>query len=398
MISERAQSVSPSQTLQISDKAKELQKQGQSVVSLSAGEPDFNTPEHVCKAAIEAIENGFHGYTMNTGTPELRQAICDKLKRDNDLSYEPSQIVCTNGGKQALGFSMLALLDDGDEVIIPAPYWVSYPQMAKLAGGEPVTVRTRFENNYKLTPAQLENAVTKRTKVFMICSPSNPTGARYTPDELQELAEVLKKYPDIVIMTDEIYEYITFGHEHTGILQAAPELQERTVLINGFSKGFAMTGWRLGYLAAPSRIASAVAKIQSQETSAPSCISQKAGEAAYTSGLDAVRTMRDEFKKRRDFIIDELQAIDGVECFKPDGAFYVFPDISAYWGKKTPSGDEISNSTDLCMYLIEEHGLATVPGDAFGEPSGIRISYAASLETLKQGIQRLKKGLSQLED
>jgi aspartate aminotransferase len=396
MISKRAQSISPSQTLQISDQAKKLRQQGKSIVSLSAGEPDFRTPEPACQAAIKAINDGFHSYTMNTGTPELRQAICDKLRRDNGLDYASSQIVCTNGGKQALGFSMLALLNDGDEVVIPAPYWVSYPEMAKMAGGKAVTVRTSFENNYKLTAPQLEKAITQRTKVFLICSPSNPTGACYTRNELQALADVLKKYPEIMIISDEIYEYITFGHKHTGILQAAPELYDRTVLINGFSKGFAMTGWRLGYLAAPQSVADAVAKIQSQETSAPSCISQKAGEAAYKSGLDAVNAMRDAFEKRRDFLVEKLQSTDGVRCFKPEGAFYVFPDISAHFGKKTPEGKQISTSTELCLYLLEEHGLATVPGDAFGEPTGIRISYASSLETLKIGIQRLQEGLSVL--
>jgi aspartate aminotransferase len=396
MISERAQSISPSQTLQISDRAKKLRQQGRSIVSLSAGEPDFRTPESACQAAIKAINDGFHGYTMNTGTPELRQAICDKLKRDNGLNYASSQIVCTNGAKQALGFTMLALLNDGDEVVIPAPYWVSYPQMVKLAGGKAVTVRTSFENNYKLTASQLEEAMTERTKAFLICSPSNPTGACYSRDELQELAGVLKKYPEITIISDEIYEYITFGHKHTGILQAAPDFYDRTVLINGFSKGFAMTGWRLGYLAAPQQVANAVAKIQSQETSAPSSISQKAGEAAYKSGLDAVNSMREAFQKRRDFLVEKLQSTDGVRCFKPEGAFYVFPDVSAYFGKKTPGNKKISTSTELCMYLLEEHGLATVPGDAFGEPKGIRISYAASLDTLKAGIQRLREGLSLL--
>jgi aspartate aminotransferase len=398
MISKRAQSITPSETLQISDKAKKLREQGQSIVSLSAGEPDFNTPENACKAAIKAINDGFHGYTMNTGTPELRQAVCDKLERDNGLSYNSSQIVCTNGGKQALGFSMLALLDKGDEVVIPAPYWVSYPQMVKLAEGKPVPVRTSFENHYKLTPSQLDDAITERTKAFLICSPSNPTGACYTPDELRGLAEVLKSHPEITIISDEIYEYITFEQSHTGILQVAPELYERTTVVNGFSKGFAMTGWRLGYLAAPQTVVDAVAKIQSQETSAPSCISQKAGEAAYKGSLDAVNSMRHAFKERRDFVAGELRAIDGVRCFTPEGAFYVFPDISAHFGKKTSEGDEIANSTDLCMYLLEEYGLAAVPGDAFGEPKGIRISYAASMDTLKDGIKRLRKGLSTLTD
>jgi aspartate aminotransferase len=397
MISKRAQSVSPSETLQISGRAKELSREGKSIISLSAGEPDFRTPDHICEAAIEAINNGFHGYTMNTGTPELRQAICDTLQRDSGLQYKPSQIVSTNGAKQALGFSMLALLDDGDEVIIPAPHWVSYPQMAKMAGGEPVVVRTSFENNYKITPQQLEESITGHTKLFVLCSPSNPTGACYSHEELEKLGSVLKKHPDVCIISDEIYEYIVFEAEHAGILQAAPELKERTVVVNGFSKGFAMTGWRLGYLAAPQAVADAVAKIQSQETSAPSSISQKAGEAAYTGDLEAVHVMRDSFKKRRDFMVEKLNAISGVQCFKPQGAFYVYPNIAAHLDKQTLDGESIANSTDLCMYLLEEHGLAAVPGDAFGEPDGIRLSYAASMDDLEKGLNRLETGLSELK-
>lgn len=396
MISKRAQSVAPSETLKISAKAKELKRQGKSIISLSAGEPDFNTPDHVCEAAIKAIKDGFHGYTMNTGTPELRNAISNKLKRDNDLDYDPSQIICSNGAKQSLGFSMLALLDPGDEAIIPAPYWVSYPEMAKLAEAKPVTVRTSFESNYKMTPQQLEEAITERTKVLILCSPSNPTGACYTREELINLAKVLKKNPDIYIISDEIYEYIVFEDEHVGILQAAPELADRTLIINGFSKGFAMTGWRLGYMAGPKEVVDAVAKIQSQETSAPSSISQKAGEAAYTGDLTAVTYMREQFKKRRDFIVEELDSIDGLKCFKPSGAFYVFPDISQYLGKRTQKGQEINSSTDLCMYLIEEQGLATVPGDAFGEPDGIRLSYASSMGELEEAMIRLRKGLLEL--
>ncbi|MDX1586937.1 MAG: pyridoxal phosphate-dependent aminotransferase [Balneolaceae bacterium] len=396
MISKRAQSVAPSETLKISAKAKELKRQGKSIVSLSAGEPDFNTPEHVCEAAIKAIKEGFHGYTMNTGTPELRNAISEKLKRDNGLEYDPAQIICSNGAKQSLGFSMLALLDPGDEAIIPAPYWVSYPEMAKLAGATPVTVRTSFDANYKMTPAQLEEAITENTKVLVLCSPSNPTGACYTLQELKDLAEVLKDHPDIYIISDEIYEYIVFEDDHAGILRAAPDLADRTLLINGFSKGFAMTGWRLGYMAGPKEVVDAVAKIQSQETSAPSSISQKAGEAAYNGDLTAVKYMREQFKKRRDFVIEELDSMEGLKCFKPSGAFYVFPDISHYLGKKTHQGEEISSSTDLCMYLIEEQGLATVPGDAFGEPDGIRLSYASSMEELKEAMIRLRKGLLEL--
>ncbi|MDZ7772503.1 MAG: pyridoxal phosphate-dependent aminotransferase [Balneolaceae bacterium] len=397
MISTRARAVSPSETLQISAKAKELQRQGRSVISLSAGEPDFKTPDHICRAAIEAIEAGFHGYTMNTGTPGLREAICDKLKRDNGLDYVPSQVVCTNGAKQALGFSLLALLDEGDEVIIPAPYWVSYPEMVRIAGGTPVTVRTDFGNSYRMRPSQLEKALTPRTKAVMLCSPSNPTGTCYSPAELAELAEVLEKRPGICVISDEIYEYIRFDGQHTGILQVAPGLYGRTVVINGFSKGFAMTGWRLGWLAAPQEIADAVARIQSQETSAPSSISQKAGEAAYRGNLSAVHTMRDHFRDRRDYLFEALSSMEGLKCFKPQGAFYLFPDISAYLGRRAPDGTEIADSTALCMYLLEAHGLAAVPGDAFGEPAGMRLSYAASMEELKEGVKRLKEGLSSLQ-
>lgn len=396
-LSRRAQAISPSETLKISSKAKSLVREGRSIISLSAGEPDFNTPEHICKAGSQAIENGFHGYTMNTGTPELREAIVDKLQRDNGLDYHSDQIVASNGAKQSLALSMLALVDEGEEVIIPAPYWVSYPQMAKLAGGKPVTIRTSFENNYKLTPTQLEEALNEKTKVLVLCSPSNPTGACYSRSELAALGQVLQNYPDVVIISDEIYEYIVFDDEHAGILQADHSLKERTIVINGFSKGFAMTGWRLGYLAAPSSIADAVAKLQSQMTSAPSAISQKAGEAAYREGLDAVHNMREQFRQRRDYVVETLNNIEGISCFWPSGAFYVFPDISAYLDRTTDNGETIENSTDLCLYLLEEHGLAAVPGDAFGEPNGIRLSYASSLEDLQEGLRRLKQGLGQLQ-
>lgn len=396
MISKRAQQLQPSATLKVTGRAKELKRQGKSIVSLSAGEPDFKTPKHICDAAIKAINDGFHGYTMNPGTPELREAICKKLKRDNGLDYDPSQIVCSNGAKQSVGFSILALVDPGDEVIIPAPYWVSYPEMVRLAEGTSVTVRTSFDNNFKLTPDQLKNAITDKTKALILCSPSNPTGTQYTKDELKGLAEVLKKHPQVYIISDEIYEYIVFEEEHVSILNAAPELKDRVVLINGFSKGFAMTGWRLGYLASNNEIVSAVSKIQSQETSAPSSISQKAGEAAYIGKLDDVIAMREQFKKRRDYLVEALNNIEGVSCFTPGGAFYVFPDISHYIGCSTPSGSSIESSTDLCLYLLDEFGLALVPGDAFGEPNGIRLSYAASMDDLKEAIGRLKKGLSSL--
>ncbi|MEX2600767.1 MAG: pyridoxal phosphate-dependent aminotransferase [Balneolaceae bacterium] len=396
MISKRAQQLSPSETLKISAKAKQMIREGKSVISLSAGEPDFQTPEHICEAAITAIRDGFHGYTMNTGTPELREAIVSKLKRDNGLEYTPEQILVSNGAKQSIGFSMLALIDPGDEVVIPAPYWVSYPEMVKLAEGRPVAVRTSIEDNYKLKPEALEAAITEKTKMVILCSPSNPTGARYSEEELKAIADVLRRHPQVLILSDEIYEYIVFDGGHVSIASAAPDLKERTLLINGFSKGFAMTGWRLGYLAGPSEIVSAVAKIQSQETSAPSSISQKAGEAAYTGTLESVLTMRKAFQSRRDFIVESLQEIPGIKCFRPAGAFYVFPDCSSYFGKSTPSGSKINTSTELCIYLLEEHGVATVPGDAFGEPGGFRISYAVSMEQLEEAVKRLRKGFSAL--
>ncbi len=396
MISRRALQIAPSETLRITGRAKELQRVGKPVISLSAGEPDFLTPRYICEAAIKAINDGFHSYTANTGTPELRQAIVNKLKRDNNLDYNPSQIVVSNGAKQSVGFSCLALIDEGDEVIIPAPYWVSYPQMVKLAGGTPVAVSTRFEDDYKLTPQQLEQAITKKTKALILCSPSNPTGSCYSREELSALGDVLRHHPEIVVISDEIYEYIVFDQKHVGIGEAAPYLKGRLVVVNGFSKGFAMTGWRLGYLAAPEAIASAVAKIQSQETSAPSSISQKAGEAAYTHPLDEIEVMRAAFKERRDFIVDYLNRLEGVSCFRPGGAFYVFPDISAWLNKKTAHGTTIATSTDLCLYLLEKYNIALVPGDAFGEPKGVRISYAASLDNIKEALNRLKKGLEAL--
>lgn len=396
MISERAKSLQPSATLKVTGRAKELQREGKSIVSLSAGEPDFKTPDHICDAAIEAIKAGQHGYTINPGTPELREAICAKLKRDNGLDYSAAQIICSNGAKQSVGFSILATINKGDEVIIPAPYWVSYPEMVRLAEGKSVVVRTSFENDFRLTPEQLEAAITDNTRLLILCSPSNPTGSCYSKKDMNRLAEVLRKYPDIMVLSDEIYEYIVFDNEHVSILNAAPDLKDRVILINGFSKGFAMTGWRLGYLAAHADIVKAVSKIQSQETSAPSSISQAAGLAAYQGNLEEVKAMRSEFKKRRDYMVTSLNDINGINCFTPGGAFYVFPDISHYLGSSKPDGSAIDTSTDLCLYLLDEFGLALVPGDAFGEPNGIRLSYAASQEDLEDAISRLKKGLSSL--
>lgn len=397
MISNRAENLSESQTLKISGRAKQLAREGVSVISLSAGEPDFKTPAHICNAAIEAITDGFHGYTMNTGMPELREAVVEKLKRDNGLTYDADQIVLSNGAKQSIGFSLLATINPGDEVLIPAPYWVSYPEMVKMAQGTPIPVRTSFADQFKMTAEQLRVHITPNTKALILCSPSNPTGTCYTLKELKEIADVLKEYPDILIFSDEIYEYIVFNGEHVSILNAAPELKERTIVINGFSKGFAMTGWRLGYAAGPKAVISALAKIQSQETSAPSSISQKAGLAAYTGTMAPVARMREAFLERRNYMVKALNEINGVECFTPSGAFYLFPDIRVFLGRSAPDGTEIKTSTELCLYLLEEHGVAAVPGDAFGEPGGLRISYASSMEQLKEAIHRLTNGLNALK-
>ncbi len=397
MIAKRVQAIAPSETMKISGRAKELQREGKSVISLSQGEPDFRTPQHICDAAIRAIHDGHHGYTMNTGNPELREAICSKLREENGLEYTPDQIILSNGAKQSIGFSVLATINPGDEVIIPAPYWVSYPEMVKLAEGKPVIVPTEFSNDYKMTAEQLRASITPKTRMIIICSPSNPTGSCYTSKELSALAEVLREHPEILVLSDEIYEYIVFEDAHVSIAQVAPDLMDRILVINGFSKGFAMTGWRLGYLAGPAAIVKAVAKIQSQETSGPCSISQKAGEAAYLSARDAVNEMVAAFRVRRDYLVDALHQIEGVNCFTPGGAFYAFPDISAYLNSETPSGDRIANSTDLCMFLLEERGLAAVPGDAFGEPAGIRLSYAASMEHLQEAVKRLREGLAALK-
>jgi len=396
MISQRAKNLAASETLKITALAKEMKAVGKSVISLSAGEPDFKTPDYICDAAIQAIRDGHHGYTVNNGTIELRKAISEKLKRDNNLSYTAEQIIVSNGAKQSVGFALLAILDEGDEVIIPAPYWVSYPEMVKLGQGTPVVIRTRFEDEYKLTPEQLENSITPRTKVLILCSPSNPTGSCYTREELRALAKVMLKHPDVYVLSDEIYEYIVFEEPHVGIGEAEPEIIPQLLVVNGFSKGFAMTGWRLGYMAGPIEVVKALSKIQSQETSAPSTISQIAGEKAYTTGLDAVIKMKESFQLRRDFMVEAINKIPAVRCFKPGGAFYVFPDISAYLGSTTPSGSNIETSTDLVMYLLESFGIATVPGDAFGEPNGIRLSYANSMDELKEAVSRLENGLRSL--
>jgi len=385
----------PSATLAMKTRATERRRQGHPVVALSAGEPDFDTPDPIAEAGMEAIQSGFTHYTENPGTLELREAICRKLKRDNDLTYTPEQVVCSNGAKQSLALTIHALCDEGDEVLIPAPHWVSYPEMARFAGAEPVVVPTRVENNYRLSPGALEDALTDRTRIFVLCTPSNPTGSVYPPEELEALAEVLRGYEDVIVVSDEIYEHVRYDAEHRAFA-SVPGMKARTVTINGFSKAYAMTGWRLGYLAAPEPIAQAAAKIQGQFTSAPSSISQKAGVAALEMDQEPVQEMVTAFRRRRDFVLGRFRALEGIECPTPEGAFYLYPNVSTFIGTETPDGKRIENSEDLCFYLLEEHHVALVPGTAFGAPDGLRLSYASSMEDLETGVDRIETGLSAL--
>lgn len=388
----------PSATLGMSARAKQLRREGHPVIALSAGEPDFVTPDFIRAAAIQAINEGFTGYTENLGMLPLREAICEKLERDNGLRFEPNQILCSNGAKQSVALAINALADAGDEVLIPAPYWVSYPEMTRLAGATPVALPTTVEGNYRVTPEALEAAITDKTRIYLHCSPSNPTGSVYPREELEAIAEVLRRHEDVFIVSDEIYEYVVFDAEHVSLGSFAG-LEDRVVTVNGFSKGFAMTGWRLGYLAADLPIVKACAKIQSQFTSAPCSITQKAGVAALEM-VKTDRTPMDEmlaaFRARRDFVLGRLNAIDGVVCPKPEGAFYLFPQVAPYYGTTAPSGRAITNSEDLCYYLLEEHNVALVPGHAFGDPAGVRISYAAAMSDLETALDRIETGLGQL--
>jgi len=392
---DRVATMQPSATLAMKSRAAERRRQGHPVVALSAGEPDFDTPDPISEAGMEAIRNGFTHYTENPGTMELREAICRKLERDNDLSYTPEQIVCSNGAKQSLALTIHALCDEGDEVLIPAPHWVSYPEMARFAGAEPVVVPTDVEDGYRLTPAALEEVLTERTRLFVLCTPSNPTGSVYPPEELDALAEVLRRYEDVLVVSDEIYEHVRYDAEHRAFA-SLPGMKERTITINGFSKAYAMTGWRLGYLAAPEPIAQATAKIQGQFTSAPSSISQKAGVAALEMDPDPVHEMVAAFRRRRDFVLDRFRDIEGLECPTPEGAFYLYPGVSAFFGAETPVGGRIEDSDDLCFYLLEEQHVALVPGTAFGAPNGLRLSYASSMDDLETALDRIEEGLAAL--
>ena len=391
----RVAAMQPSATMAMSARAKELRRQGRPVIALSAGEPDFGTPTPIGKAAEQAIAEGFTSYTENMGWLPLREAISKKFERDNGLTYDPGQILCSNGAKQSVAMAIHALCRPGDEVLIPAPYWVSYPEMTRFAGAEPVVVSTGIESDYRLTPEALEEAITENTRLLILCSPSNPTGSVYPREELEALAHVLRRHEHVYVLTDEIYEYITFDADFVAFA-SLDGMKERTVTVNGFSKGFAMTGWRLGYLAAEPGIVKAAAKIQGQFTSAPCSITQKAGKAALEMGMEPIREMVRAFRERRDYVLGRLRALDGVACPTPQGAFYLFPNVSAYFGRTAPGGRRIANSDDLCFYLLEEHDVALVPGGAFGDPDGLRISYAASMDDLQEALDRIERGLQVL--
>ena len=393
-VSERLASLSPSATFAMAQKSNELKAQGVDVISLSVGEPDFNTPHHIKEAAKKAIDDNFSFYSPVVGFPELRKAICEKLKNENDLTYTPAQIVCSNGAKQSLCNVLMAVVGKGDEVLIPAPFWVSYPEMVKIADGTPVIIYSDIESDFKITPEQLEAAITPQTKVIMLCSPSNPTGSVYTREELKGLADVLAKYPEIIILSDEIYEHINYLDKHVSIAEF-PEVFDRTVIVNGVSKGYAMTGWRLGWIAAPKWIADACSTLQGQYTSNPCTIAQKAAEAAYTGNQQCVADMRVAFERRKNLVVTMAREIPGLKVNEPKGAFYVFPDCSAYFGKVF-NGTTINNPEDLALYLLAEAHVACVGGTDFGAPTCIRMSYATSDEKLVEAFTRIKTALGKL--
>jgi aspartate aminotransferase len=393
-LAERLSRISEPQTIKMAKLSRELKAQGIDIVDLSIGEPDFDTPAHIREAAKKAIDEGFTHYTPVAGYLELRQAVVHKLRRDNGLEYTPEQIVVSTGAKQSIANTVLSVINPGDEVIIPTPYWVTYSELVKLCQGEVRFIPCSIENKYKITPAQLEAAITPKTKLFMFSSPCNPTGSVYSKEELKALADVFAKHPQIYIMADEIYEYINYVGKHESIAQFEG-MQERTIIINGLSKGFAMTGWRLGYLAAPKALAKAADNMQSQFTSATSSITQRAAITALTGDLSTAHAMVDEFRKRRAFVFEQLNSIPGLKLIEPDGAFYMFPDVSAFFGKSF-EGEVIKNADDLCMYLLHKVNVSTVTGAAFEQPNCIRLSYATSMAKLEEGMKRLKAGFAQL--
>ena len=395
-LSNRLQRLAPSATLAMSQKSSEMKAQGIDVINMSVGEPDFNTPDHIKQEAKLAIDENYSKYSPVPGYPALRQAIARKLERENHLHYTPAEILVSNGAKQSVCNTVMALVNPGDEVIIPAPYWVSYPQMVLLAGGNLVIVEAGFEQNFKMTPAQLEAAITPKTRLLILCSPSNPTGSVYSKDELEALAKVILAHDDLFVLADEIYEHINYIGKHQSIAQF-PGMKERSIIVNGVSKAYAMTGWRIGYIAAPEWIVKGCNKLQGQYTSGPCSVSQKAAEFAYTSSQECVEEMRKAFERRRDLIVKLAKDIPGLEVNVPEGAFYLFPKCSSFYGKKTPDGKTIENSTDLAMFLLEKGHVATVGGDAFGDPKCFRMSYATSDENIVEAMRRIKEVLATLE-
>lgn len=396
-ISERIERLSPSATLAMSQKSAELKAKGVDVINMSVGEPDFNTPEHIKEAAKRAIDADFSRYTPVAGYLSLREAVCRKLQRENNISFEPDQIVVGNGAKQELFNALLACVNPGEEVIIPTPAWVSYVEMVKLAEGKVVEVPAGIEHDFKITAAQLEQAITPATKMLILNSPSNPTGSIYTYDELKALADVLARHPQILILADEIYEHINFvGRVHS--ISEFPEIRDRVIIVNGVSKAYAMTGWRIGYLAAPKAIAKAVSKLQGQSTSGASSIAQKAAEAAYTGSQQCVEDMREAFERRRDLIVELAKDVPGWEVNRPDGAFYLFPKVESYVGKTLPSGKRIESVGDYVMYLLEEAHVACVDGEAFCAPGYMRLSYATSDDNIREAIRRIREASALIND
>jgi aspartate aminotransferase len=384
------------ETLKMAKLGRELRAKGFDIIDLSLGEPDFDTPEYIKDAAKKAIDENWSHYTPVCGYLELRQAICHKLKRDNGLDYTPEQIVVSTGAKQSIANTVLAIVDTGDEVVIPTPYWVTYSEIVRLAGGKVKFINTHVDTGYKVTPQQLEEALTDKTKFFMFSSPNNPSGAVYSKAELEALVPVFEKYPNVFIMSDEIYEYINFAEPHYSIA-SFPSLKERVILINGLSKGFAMTGWRLGFIAASPEVIKGCEKIQGQFTSAPNSIAQRAGITAFNSELTETYKMVEQFKLRRQKVMELIKSFPLVECNEPDGAFYIFPQVDKYFGKKY-NGNAIANADDLCMYLLNESHVSTVTGSAFGEPKCIRISFANNMKNIEEGFKRIKDGLEKLID
>ncbi len=390
-LSNRVNKMATSATLAMAAKARELREEGKDIIGLSLGEPDFTIPEFVKEAAIQAIKDDYHAYTPVDGYGDLKQAIITKFKRDNDLTYSPSQIVISTGAKQSLANLAMVLLNEGDEVLLPAPYWVSYSDISKVAGGVPLEIPTSIETDFKITPKALEAAITPRTKMMIYSSPCNPSGSVYSREELRALADILVKYPDIIVVSDEIYEHINFTEGHASMAQFE-DMYDRTVTVNGVSKAYAMTGWRIGYIGAPEYIARACNKMQGQITSGANCIAQRATITALENPPSKIQYMVDAFKERRGMVLQLLSQIPGFKTNEPEGAFYVFPDISYYFGKAL-RGKEINSASDFSLYLLEEANVATVTGEAFGDANCIRISYAASETEIKEAMRRIKEAV-----